>query len=59
MDTGKQMVNTGPTEISIYGHKMDADGQIRISPYMGINGHRQTDGQRSPYVGIKWTQTDR
>ena len=37
MDTGKQMVKTGPTEISIYGHEMDVDRQI--SPYMGINGH--------------------
>ena len=28
---------------------MDADRQIRISPYMGINGHRQTDGQNGSY----------
>ena len=47
MDTDKQMVNTGPTEISIYGHKMDVDRQI--SPYMGINGHTQTDGQNGSY----------
>ena len=57
MDTGKQMVNTGPTEISIYGHKMDADRQI--TPYMGINGHKQTDGQngfyRDLHMDIKWT----
>ena len=45
------------TEISIYGHKMDADRQanrwsIRVlerSPYMGINGHTQTDGQNGSY----------
>ena len=40
--------------------KMDADKQI--SPYMGIYGHkRDTDRQiqRSPYMGIKWTQIDR
>ena len=37
------------TEISIYGHKMDADRQIQISPYMSINGHRQTDGQYGSY----------
>ena len=28
---------------------MDADRQIQISPYMGINGHRQTDVQNGSY----------
>ena len=28
---------------------MDAKRQIQISPYMGINGHRQTDGQNGSY----------
>ena len=41
------MVKTGPTEISIYGHNMDVNRQI--SPYMGINGHTQTDGQNGSY----------
>ena len=38
------------SKISIYGHKVDADRQIQISPYMGINVHRQTDGQNGSYL---------
>ena len=52
MDIGKQMAKTGPMTTGIMGfdlwdkmHKMDADRQKQIYPYMGINGLRQIDGQ--------------
>ena len=45
------------TEISINGHKMDANGiyghkiyaESQRSPYTGIKGHRQTDTEISIY----------